>query len=134
MARQELGPNQKRWIEALRSGEFKQCKGMLSDRRGFCCLGVACKVFDVPGNEVSRVLDISEEDEEIDCVEFEKEVEVAPLTVYTALGLKSHTGKIDPTIAPIGDCLSVANDEGKTFAEIADFCEANPQAVFTEPR
>lgn len=33
------------WIEALRSGEYKQGRGKLEDRIGHCCLGVACKLF-----------------------------------------------------------------------------------------
>ena len=35
----------RKWIKALRSGEFKQTKGILHDIDGFCCLGVACKVL-----------------------------------------------------------------------------------------
>ncbi len=32
------------WIAALRSGEFKQGHLRLGDKRGYCCLGVLCKV------------------------------------------------------------------------------------------
>lgn len=35
----------KQWLEALRSGEFKQTKETLQDNEGYCCLGVACKVL-----------------------------------------------------------------------------------------
>ncbi len=34
-----------KWINALRSGEYKQTKARLQDNSGFCCLGVACKLF-----------------------------------------------------------------------------------------
>jgi hypothetical protein len=34
----------RKWIEALRSGKYKQTRGRLADRIGFCCLGVACEV------------------------------------------------------------------------------------------
>ena len=37
----ELGPNQRKWIAALRSGEYEQTQGCLRDNDGFCCLGVA---------------------------------------------------------------------------------------------
>ena len=30
----------KLWLDALRSGEYEQCKGKLHDGEGFCCLGV----------------------------------------------------------------------------------------------
>jgi len=35
----------KRWIKALRSGKYKQTSGKLQDTDGFCCLGVACELF-----------------------------------------------------------------------------------------
>lgn len=45
----KLNKNEKRalnkWIKALRSGEYKQTRGFLEKNGGFCCAGVACKVF-----------------------------------------------------------------------------------------
>jgi hypothetical protein len=35
----------KLWITALRSGEYRQTKATLQDENGYCCLGVACKLF-----------------------------------------------------------------------------------------
>lgn len=32
----------KLWVDALRSGEYKQGKGRLKDEDKFCCLGVLC--------------------------------------------------------------------------------------------
>ena len=32
----------KRWVAALRSGEYKQTQGQLWSGDGFCCLGVLC--------------------------------------------------------------------------------------------
>lgn len=37
--------NIKIWIDALRSGEYKQTGGRLQDAQGYCCLGVACDIF-----------------------------------------------------------------------------------------
>ena len=36
----------KRWLKAIRSGEFSQCKGVLHSKNdgGFCCLGVLCDI------------------------------------------------------------------------------------------
>jgi hypothetical protein len=40
----------KKWIEALRSGQYKQGNGLLrSEENQFCCLGVLCDVYD-PAN------------------------------------------------------------------------------------
>lgn len=33
-----------RWVDALRSGKYEQTTGVLQDSKGYCCLGVACKV------------------------------------------------------------------------------------------
>jgi len=34
-----------KWVNALRSGEYRQCKGKLSDGKGsYCCLGVLGKI------------------------------------------------------------------------------------------
>lgn len=35
----------KTWIEALRSGKYKQTQGRLERDNKFCCLGVACEVL-----------------------------------------------------------------------------------------
>lgn len=34
-----------KWIKALESGEYRQCKDRLTDGKGFCCLGVATDLF-----------------------------------------------------------------------------------------
>ena len=39
------------WIETLRSGIYKQCKGALRNGDTFCCLGVACDLIDKDGWE-----------------------------------------------------------------------------------
>lgn len=45
----KLGPKQTRWVEALRSGDFKQGKYTMHNEgtQAFCCLGVAAKVNDL---------------------------------------------------------------------------------------
>lgn len=35
----------KTWIKSLRSGKYTQGKGSLQSDKGYCCLGVACKVL-----------------------------------------------------------------------------------------
>ena len=37
-----------KWVKALRSGEYKQGRLYLQRDNLFCCLGVLCKVLDVP--------------------------------------------------------------------------------------
>lgn len=38
----KLGPNQQKWIDALKSGDYKQTKSALQNKDGYCCLGLAC--------------------------------------------------------------------------------------------
>jgi hypothetical protein len=33
-----------KWIAALRSGKYKQARGIMKNADGFCCLGVACEL------------------------------------------------------------------------------------------
>lgn len=48
--------NIQKWVDALRSGEYKQCYGVLSDGEGYCCLGVACKISGKRWNELAGML------------------------------------------------------------------------------
>jgi hypothetical protein len=91
------------WIEALRSGKYKQCQGRLTKDGNYCCLGVAAEV----GGYII--------DEEADAILSPGGIRWGYAT-YAALGgfgLKP----------PARDRLISMNDGGKTFAEIADFIE-----------
>ena len=39
--------NVRKWVKALRSGKYKQCRGRLFDGRGYCCLGIVEKLAGV---------------------------------------------------------------------------------------
>lgn len=41
----ELGPLQKKWLEALRSGKYEQGSSYLYNRGNYCCLGVLYEVY-----------------------------------------------------------------------------------------
>lgn len=43
----------KRWVKALRSGEYSQATGNLQKDNSYCCLGVACIVL-IPESELKR--------------------------------------------------------------------------------
>lgn len=54
--------NMKKWIEALRSGEYVQIQGQLRDSthaNAMCCLGVACDISDVGHWEDDAYVDTS---------------------------------------------------------------------------
>lgn len=107
-----MNENAKKWVAALRSGKYKQGKRQLRAGDAFCCLGVACDLFDPASwNGCSyRYLRLA-----------------LPNEVRDWLGLI----ETDPYYGKTGR-LSYDNDEGKTFAEIADIIEAHQYELFVK--
>lgn len=109
------------WIEALRSGEYKQCRLALRDGEGFCCLGVACEVaikagvplvqagedgYSVPGSGIINRAFL-------------------PRAVRAWLGLSSGNGQVSSF-----QSLSVLNDrERRNFTYIADFIDEHREEL-----
>lgn len=93
----------KRWVEALRSGEYKQTKGTLNMKNTcFCCLGVYADVTDLgTWHGVAR----------------------QTLTINGTT--HQRTCDLPYTIIPqlIQNTLIDMNDNGKSFTEIADYIE-----------
>lgn len=109
-----LNENAKKWVAALRSGEYTQGRGMLCRDDHYCCLGVACEVYKKDGGTLQ-----------------EDWTERAVLMLQTEpvrlwLGLASENGRIG------NDSLAHFNDSGKTFAEIAGLIESEPPGLFVE--
>ena len=118
LTKEEYAANRKKWIEALRSGEYEQGTGHLNVGRSFCCLGVACEVASKHSVEV--VLDES--------LRIKGDDLNAQLEVQYWLGLSGAAGEY-------GDqsCLVEDNDNAvKSFSEIADIIESNPDGLWAE--
>ena len=127
-----LNENAKKWVAALRSGEYNQTTRCLQDDEGFCCLGVATDLFiretgkghwnkgytyDTPGYTAAKYISSSGK---------EYEVDLAP-EVADWLGLSQTNGHFGER----GDLsLSSQNDNDETFHEIADLIECNPVGLF----
>lgn len=81
--------NVRLWVEALRSGKYKQARAMLENvgTGGMCCLGVACRVAMDAGLPVERTTDWSGR------VRYDGHDALAPLSVLEWLGL-DHGGNI----------------------------------------
>lgn len=88
----------KKWVKALRSGEFAQGDGCLmfeeEDTRYHCCLGVAKELH------IGRPLSIDE-------------------------GKESLFGEPIGLSEEVQDHLSLMNDDGHDFGYIADYIEEN---------
>lgn len=94
-----------KWIEALRSGKYKQTRQILRDGNGHCCLGVLCEVAGIPIAENGRRPVGSENYDPI----------------WDAIGIDAE--KRDGN-HPAHE-LAPMNDTGETFPVIADWIEAN---------
>lgn len=129
----KLTPYQQKWVDALRSGEYKKGKGRLKikheDGECFhCCLGVAQELF---GQEKIRM--IKRDGEDI----FTSNREYPTNDVVDILDLRDHKATISPNQTfyeetGYSQSLSTANDRGLSFEHIADFIEQNPESVFKQ--
>lgn len=95
----------KKWVAALRSGEYRQGKGALVTEDGkYCCLGVACHLYEMEG--------------------------VQPPIAY-----RGRNFLPDAVCEWLGTaCISLVallNDgQGIPFPEIADIIESEPEGLF----
>lgn len=86
------------WLEALRSGEYKQTHGTLHNSEGYCCLGVAAKVWELSDDK-----------------EMFREAGRGPAKVYNSL-----SEIIDE---PLLILCATMNDNWVSFTQIADRIE-----------
>lgn len=133
-----LKPPAKLWVEALRSGKYKQGTGVLhnEDTDAYCPLGVACEVYTQYGGTLLKETDEDIDDNyaQIACTAYEDEIYFLPERVRDWLGLSSsegHYNKGHGWNKPPYVSLVSHNDENKyTFAQIADLIEAEPDGLF----
>ena len=119
----------KKWVAALRSGEYAQTKGALCkegekyDR--FCCLGVLTELYIQDHNAKKKKnakkqigWEKSLTDKEL-C--FNEEEAVLANAVKEWAGVRTYHGEL----AHKRDVLTVLNDRGMSFKRIADIIEDN---------
>lgn len=134
----KLGPNQLKWIKALRSGKYKQTEGSLGEEtedngNSYCCLGVACEIAGYKPLKIENRF-------YYDKTTRDDEESLLPQKAVKKYGFYNNEGGIKEEYLSISidsvGTLSLAglNDGGWTFDEIADLVERNPRAVFQEPR
>jgi hypothetical protein len=92
-----------KWVEALRSGLYDQCRDELTNGLGgFCCIGVA---YELTGQKADH---LQHRDDD------------PTFTAAKRLGLRADHRYI---LIKMND--GDANEPGKPFPEIADYIEAN---------
>jgi len=97
----------KKWIDALRSGDYKQTTHVLRKGNSYCCLGVLCDVMDCKW----------EKDTECYVAHYDNDSEYSILPNTVMKEVHIHT---DEEIK-----LTNMNDSGADFDEIADWIEEN---------
>lgn len=120
----------KAWVDKLRSGEIKQAQHVLRDENNaMCCLGVLLDVHDHDGwNTDQAIAPVARKPcyphklatDEHDYISGESR---------EALGLDFLVERESGSgFVYAGHVLAKMNDDGKSFAEIADWIEANVPA------
>ncbi len=129
-----------KWLNALRSGEYPQGRNSLRNINGFCCLGVLCDIYSKELNkswtrygadrEVYAPFDeLRDKVEEYDELHMDDESELLPQSVMNWAGLESGSPEVEINndefdgIGSLKRELALLNDEGETFATIADLIE-----------
>jgi hypothetical protein len=105
----------KKWVAALRSGEFEQGTEALERYGKYCCLGVLSALASVEG-----VCDIEKKDDGE--YAYDGRTGCLPASVMKWAGIK---GANDNCKLPDGTHLTILNDNGTPFTEIANLVEAN---------
>lgn len=104
------------WVEALRSGKYQQARGQLKKRGGMCCLGVACDLSKLGAWQEEAYVG----------PHFDR-YDALPEAVRDWLGLGSFTGYLGN-----GESLASKNDDGRTFAQLADIIESEPPGLIAK--
>lgn len=100
-----------KWVAALRSGKYAQSRYALRSTDGYCCLGVACEVAELPSHYDGMNLLYS----------YACEYDLLPSVMYDRYGL-INSPMLEIEGEEIG--LTTLNDRYQfTFDQIADLLE-----------
>lgn len=134
-----MNANAKKWLAALRSGEFPQTQGHLRDHKGYCCLGVACEVY---RRETGRGRWDEKLSQDMRYLKFNVPPEAEcgrmgfgtalPNEVKNWLGLADRAGSYQPEGTLMPSSLAMQNDNGASFEQIAKLVETEPPLLFVK--
>jgi hypothetical protein len=107
----KLGPNQQKWVDALRSGKYEQgFSGLYTSGSRYCCLGVACVESGITGDDLAGGT--------LSCYPKVREW----LSITTDVGYVEENN------------LAEINDSGTSFEKIANIIEKNSDCLFSESK
>lgn len=130
-----MNNNVQKWLDALRSGEYKQGASALTRRTDEgdldCCLGVACKLF------------MAEHPDQLSVEEGDNNDGILFYVDHTETDGFHEVGRYDGTLPPVvqhwldirssigswslGESLTSQNDDGDSFDLIAATIEEHPE-------
>lgn len=141
-----INDNAKTLVVALRSDQYLQGRDLLhrktlDGREQLCCLGVACDLYvkaGSPNGELKREwVKLSDaarnQGHKLEYMELNgnRTVTSLPEPVRAWLNFRGVTGAFIPSTGTRRSCsLSELNDDGKTFRQIADLIESEPENLF----
>jgi hypothetical protein len=111
--------NMRKWVAALRSGDYLQTQGALHKDDGYCCLGVVCEISKLGEWVRAEFHEVVEDPHYTYQIGYEAEHTHLPEPVREWLGVNSPNPLIKGNLHSIA-----ANDsQGLSFNEIADLLE-----------
>jgi hypothetical protein len=131
-------PFQRLWIDALKSGRFRQGKNRLhtvnrlNKTAVYCCLGLACKLANKTG-KLKLPKTIEEPHNALPFIKYDDNGFILPSKIVNLLKLRNPGGNFKK-IANVNNLnfsgLVDMNDWGLPFNQIGEYIEANPENVF----
>ena len=123
--KEEQKKNRAKLVAALRSGEYKQTKNCLYDGEGYCCLGVACDIF---SKEVGGEFVIDNGHYYFRYNDGENKNYLLG-EVREFFGFETRSGSFTTENGDIKNLALLNDDYGKSFLEIADIIESEPEGL-----
>lgn len=105
------------WVDALRSGKYKQARGRLETSGGeYCCLGVACDVA------IANGIDIDRQVSKYGAVRYGETTSVLPRKVAAWFGFEesSPAVTVNEDFSAEVTCVFLNDDLHYNFNQIAD--------------
>lgn len=135
-----LGPIQRKWVEALRAGAFKQMRLTMSREIGgemcFDVMGVLCEVTGT-SRELEKTVSGYNRYVYKDRKTNSEARHIIPDSVVEEAGLFSRDAILDHPVKIDGNVVTTlmgANDRGLSFKELADLIEKNHKSLFKEKK
>jgi hypothetical protein len=115
-----------KWADALRSGDYKQTRDTLQDKKGYCCLGVACEVFIPKSKQKLKKHEGYAENKEMLCGSTPEGQENSPKwlqKINREVGEKLGSYKTRTGTTAVASLVHLNDVRKYSFDEIADIIE-----------